>query len=218
MSLAACGLQNYTYYDPPDFSYDQGILTLRDSGNVLPDDPNFRGYEIFYRVYSDSQLARDHADSDLSYLLGEAAKVVSGTGYPDIFVQNAISRGYVRMRHLSDSDEPLICPTGTNLYYVHLQSTSQPTSEWYLDQDIPHSTQTTLGRTLSNNTSTEKLSFYKRANYEVRDQDYDAGGTDTTNNLHFVFFAVGYWLDENFTQHYGLPRVIDSVVDYVPQE
>ena len=214
----SCGLQDIPFYYAPDFSYGSNVFTLSDSGNVSESTGSsvFLGYEIFYRVYQ----TEDAADNDRQVLSDWAGRVGAESNAldPDDFVQKATyERGFVRIRHKSDTIAPLIKPTESNAtYYLHIATVSD---DWYFDQDDS----TTLDdikvcRTLDTTTSADRLSFYKLSNYKAGDPDYDDGTTDPGSGpLYFVFFAVGYWTNtDDLSSHFGAPTVITEVVQYTP--
>lgn len=203
--LSGCGLENIPYYDPPIFSYDGTILTLRDNGNVSADDSSFKGYEVFYRVYTSSGTAESIQETLTTY----AASVTDGDMEPDTFMTYAENLGFVRMRRGSDSSAPLIAPTDTSNYYIQLPQDQ----DWYIWQDGV-SAQTAVARTIS---STSRLSFYKASNYNSGDADFAGTATPSTGTtLYFVFFAAGYWINtEDLTANYGAPEVADFV-SYTP--
>lgn len=201
-ALDGCGLENIPYYDPPVFSSDGAtILTLRDSGNVSTDDSSFKGYEVFYRVYTSLGTAESIQETLTTY----AGNVVSGDMEPDTFMTHAENSGFVRMRRLSDSATPLVAPTDNSNYYIQLPQDQ----DWYIWQD-DSSTQTAVARSISDTT---RLSFYKASNYNSGDADFAGAGTATP--LYFVFFAAGYWVIEPGNYGYGAPEVA-AVVSYTP--
>jgi len=218
LGLLGCGLQDVPYFGPPIFSYETGVFKLSDSGNVSASTSTsiFRGYEIFYRVYSEESSA----NTDLQSLTTWANLVTeSATMDPDTFFVNAQDLGFVRIRRQSDSAAPLI-----NLLIEQSDSSQSfllnipSNSNWYINPERDESSQTIVGRTLASTTSTTKLSFYELSNYEVGDQDYDGISNPLSgSSLYFVFFAVGYWTStEDLSEHYGAPTVIPQVVTYMP--
>ena len=215
----SCGLQDIPFYYAPYFSYGSNVFTLSDSGNVSESTGSsvFLGYEIFYRVYQ----TEDAADNDRQVLSDWAGRVGAESNAldPDDFVQKATyERGFVRIRHKSDTIAPLIKPTESNAtYYLHIATVSD---DWYFDQDdsITHD-DIKVCRTLDSTTSAsaDKLSFYKLSNYEAGDPDYDGTTDPGSGPLYFVFFAVGYWTNtDDLSSHFGAPTVITEVVQYTP--
>ena len=208
LGLLGCGLQYDPYFGPPIFSYETGVFELSDSGNFSASTSTFifRGYEIFYRVYSSESTAI----SDQAYLSNFAASVTNESNAlkPNDFVQDAkFNKGFTRIRRIADSIAPLIAASDQTSFLKIPQD-----AEWYVEQD---GMQTTVCRNLSNTTS--RLSFYKLSNYENGDDDYEYSESTSGSALYFVFFAVGYWTNtEDFSENYGAPAVIPQVVPYTP--
>ena len=220
LTMVSCGLQNVPFYDAPDFSsYGSNAFVLRHSGNISESTGSsvFRGYEIFYHIYSDEP----DAISDQGILLGLANNMVGqgGTGDPDSFVSYATSLGFARIRlkplSITDSDSlPLIKPIEADCdYYLTLPTDS----DWYINSSIDP-TPIYVSRSLLSARSVDKLSFFRRASYQDGDADYNYNTSNppSGSSLYFVLFAVGYGINtEDLSENYGAPKVI-PVVTYLP--
>lgn len=205
--LCGCGLESIPYYNPPVFSISgNNQLTVGDNSNVGLDDDTFKGYEIYYRVYTSEGIAESARTALANYAENNPYDT-------DGFMTYAENLNFVRVRRKSDSPAPLISPSDDSYYYVNLPSDS--------DWNITHGSDSSVSVVRSIDATTRR-SFYLLSNYSYTSGDADfAGSSDPQSGyLYFVFFAVGYGADTSgtFSTYYGAPTVAEKVFEYYPTQ
>ena len=215
-TLTACGLPTNIYLYPPGFSASANQLSITNNPNNYDvgesTNQSFKGYEIYYRAYSDSATATAMATT-------LAIKVSTYTDNPVGFMSYANTAGFFRIKLLEGDGTPvdttpLISISAAkaqseDLYYLNLE----PNSDW-LESD--GTTNHPVCRSMSNLT---RSGFYKKANYLSSSNDEDFVGNDSPSIVYFVFFAVAYGNDPTspWESVYSIPVVLSGgVVSYVP--
>ena len=193
-AIAGCGLESSIYYAPPNFHVDGSgpIFLTHNTANI---DGSFLGYDVYYRVYHDS----DAAASDLS--LG--ATLSDTNNYTPISALNKlVVMGFTRMHYLES--ENILNTNSPLLRVANVIQQSQYTVQvnvlpnWYYTvSDDGDTTKTPLVR----NTSTPGSLASFNSQYSIGNADY----ADKTNvpeahqTVYIVMFAVAYGFDINST-------------------
>jgi len=210
--FVGCGIQVYVYFDKPDLSLPSSNLLELDPNplNYDTSDSSFKGYEIFYRIYDDQEVA----ESDIG-LLDQHNGYIGDSYLPGEFVSYATNTlGFARLRKSTDNKSPLISITSDSgsPYYIQLNVGT----DWILDLgNINNSADDIATVVRSNATDSTRVSFYKKAYYQKNDSDYE--GESSPSQVYFVFFAVAYGVDStSFEDVYSEPSIILTPAKYSP--
>jgi hypothetical protein len=211
--FASCGLYSYVSLNPPISFDDKGsnLLELHhDLNNNDGSDQEFLGYEIYYRAYSDFNIAKGDdellATANSNYL-----------GNPDGFINYAKNLGFLRLRRKTNDsadNPPLLAITDTSpeVYYIELTTLG----EWILSPTYQSDTTDNieLVRSIISDYAT-RSSLTSATNYYQGDIDYEGESSPTT--VYFVFFAVAFGTDTaSFSSIYSEARVIGTPIQYNP--
>lgn len=185
--LGACGLETYLYLETPT-NYSSGT-TLIFQHSTANTDPNFLGYEVYYRLYpgKDSSTVPSQASTDIGAI---SAKVSSASG-ADQVIALLRSKGFARMSNQTSSlpvtsqGNPPFAPipgslTGTaGVSCTILLGSSQATISAPLTPDVDFY----CARSVLSSDSSHYLPF--------SDATYDAADCDSTNIGDGAYVASG---------------------------
>lgn len=194
--LSACGFPTYTFFYHPYFSSPSAyMLTItHDVRNYDIDEganQSFKGYEVFYRIYSNSDEAIAKASS-----LATMASTYAGN--PDSFMNYALNTlNFLCIRLASADSQPLAALSASaassdHTFYIYLNSSTinfNNTTDWLLNDG---SNYYPLRRSIA---ETSRSAFQVQSNYKSSVGDVDYNGIDSPSTIYLVFFAVAYGTD-----------------------
>lgn len=206
--LSSCGLPAPEYLFPPlDFSYNGNALSLTHNPSNASVPTEFRGYEIYYRLFQNL----DDANAALSYILSLAAN-----SSPDTFMQSArtnanwpffrMQKSYATLSATNiDTSKPLLPRPTNNAAEPFTFTIDMNTWKVTLPDNLEP---VTLVRNNNKNTVAASA-FNNSSNYDPTDQDYSGGASPSS--VYLVLFAVAYGTSaSSLSEVYSSPLIIPS--------
>jgi hypothetical protein len=200
LALSGCGLESFIVLEPPVAAIASGTDTFSFRATIANSEPEFLGFEVYYRIYA-----------------------VSGDAYPTYFntFDNMLAGSFQRLYDpkwapgAPGFSRPLIAPDP-----VDHGADYKITIDFNVPQDLSYPQVSSLGLTLeimilAARRAVAGVLEYKR----LKKSAFGSGEADMTalaytsifnsEDVRIVMFAVSYGFDtSNFTQVYSLPVLI----------
>lgn len=212
--LGACGLETYLYLEAPNYYSSTGTV-LSFGHSTTNTNPNFLGYEVYYRLYpGNSNTAPSSASSDISAI----SSSISAASGADQVVALLKTKKFRRMGQSAVT--PVISPGNPPFTAIPAGLTGTAGIITTIDLGDGTAVTSVVGSSLycARSVLASDLSYrpFTDAWYDEFDCDTSNSTTDYIDYLnkmthpYLVAYAFAYALQSDFTATYSYPTLLNS--------